>query len=106
MHALFSARADKSLAIGLALTDRRTMRISRNNLVIGDWLLGEAIAHLESGKLLPTDSFYDEESSEWLPLSELRAKQTVTKPAPRLAWPCYCGSGLPFTVCCGDGKDD
>ena len=81
------------------------MRISRQNQVVGDWAADVVFKRLESGESLPTDSFYDEEISEWRPLSELQAKQTAAKPASRV-WSCYCGSGLPFTVCCGDGKRD
>lgn len=101
-----SPTADKLLAMGAALMESSAMRIARNNQVMGDWGPAVVIARLESGESLPTDSFYDEATSEWLPLSELRAKQLAAKPAPRVAWPCYCGSGIPFTVCCGDGKSD
>jgi hypothetical protein len=98
--------ADKSFAIALALAQSSGMRISRNNQVIGDWSSDVALARLESGEASPTDSFYDEDTSEWLPLSGLAAKLIAAKPAPKIAWPCYCGSRLPFTVCCGDGNSD
>lgn len=98
------ARADKSLAMGRAVAESGAMRIARNNQVMGDWSADVVIARLESGESLPTDSFYDEDTSEWRPLSELRAKLIAAKPAPRVVWACYCGSGIPFSVCCGDGR--
>ncbi len=82
------------------------MRIARNNQVIGDWSSEVVLARLESGDSLPTDLFYDERTSDWLPLSKLQDTQSAAQPVPRVAWPCYCGSLLPFTVCCGDGKND
>lgn len=77
------------------------MRISRGNQVIGDWSSSEVTERIGNKDLLPTDSFYDEETSEWLPLSEI---QTKVEPEKIVTRACYCGSGLPFQVCCGNGK--
>jgi hypothetical protein len=80
------------------------MRISRGNQVIGKWSVAEVKERLGREELLPTDQFYDEELSDWLPLSELPSEQPpvkVEKAGMRL---CYCGSGLPFRACCGDGS--
>lgn len=79
------------------------MRISRGDLVVGEWSLSEVKDHLDSGTLLPNDSFYDEEVSEWLPLSQLQAKAAPAKARKTVERLCYCGTGLPFHVCCGDG---
>lgn len=78
------------------------MRISRGSQVIGGWRSTEVKERLENGNLLLTDSFYNEEISDWLPLSELQVR-TVVKTAKSVTPLCYCGTGLPFQVCCGDG---
>lgn len=80
------------------------MRISRGNEVIGEWPLGQIKKRLADASLLPTDFYYDEDSSEWLPLSHLLALQASPKPAKPIGPPCYCGSGLSFNVCHGDGS--
>jgi hypothetical protein len=72
-------------------------------MVIGEWSFSEVKEHLESGTLLPTDSFYDEDVSEWLPLADLHAKPIAAKAKKTVSRLCYCGTGLPFQVCCGDG---
>jgi len=77
------------------------VRISRGNQVIGKWTSAEIKERLGNEDLLPTDFFYDEDLSEWLPLSGFREKlapSEAKKPTPL----CYCGTGLPFKVCCGD----
>ena len=79
-----------------------TMRISRGNQIIGEWSSVEVNERLESGDLLLTDTFYDEDKSDWPPLSELSALQ-AKRSSVKVQRPCYCGSGLPFQVCCRDG---
>jgi hypothetical protein len=78
------------------------MRIARGNQVIGKWSLTEVKERLENEDLLFTDSFYDEGTSDWLLLSELKVKQTFAAVEKSTMRPCYCGTGLPFQVCCGD----
>jgi hypothetical protein len=80
------------------------MRISRGNQVIGKWAAAEIKKRLGSGDLLLTDLFYDEDISDWLPLSELQVKPSPVKAEKTVMRLCYCGSGLPFQVCCGDGS--
>ena len=81
------------------------MRISRGNQVLGQWSSVEVKERLASKNLLPIDTFYDEELSEWLPLSELPVEpSSAAKPQKKATPPCYCGSGLPFHICCGDGR--
>jgi len=80
------------------------MRICRGNQVIGKWTTAKVKDRLGSGDLLPTDLFYDEDISDWVLLSELRVKQTAVKAEKTIMRLCYCGSGLPFQVCCGDGS--
>jgi len=80
------------------------IRISRGNLVIGKWSATEIKERLASEELLLTDLFYNEDVSDWLPLSELRGKQTAVKTEKTVIRLCYCGTGLPFQVCCGDGS--
>ncbi|MEO6738764.1 MAG: hypothetical protein ABIP20_00835 [Chthoniobacteraceae bacterium] len=82
----------------------RPVRIARGSQVIGKWSFAEVRERLKTEVLHPTDSFYDEDNSEWLLLSELEMTQTsvcVEKAAQR---PCYCGTGLSFHLCCGDGR--
>lgn len=81
------------------------VRICRGNQVIGKWSVTEIKVRLESEDLLPTDSFYDENVSDWLPLSELQIRQTAVQVEKTVLRPCYCGTGLPFLVCCGGGGD-
>jgi hypothetical protein len=72
--------------------------------VIGKWSATEIKERLGSEGLLLTDSFYDEDVSDWLPLSELQVRQTAAKGEKTVIRLCYCGTGLPFQVCCGDGS--
>jgi hypothetical protein len=81
------------------------MRISRGNQVIGKWSATEVKERLGSGSLLLTDSFYDEDVSDWVPLSEFRDKEPSLKTEKTVSRLCYCGTGLPFNVCCGDGSN-
>ena len=80
------------------------MRVSRGSHVIGEWSTREVMERIRTKELLPTDSFYDEDTSDWLPLSELHARQNAVVPENIVMRACYCGSGLPFQVCCGNGK--
>jgi hypothetical protein len=80
-----------------------SMRIARGDVVIGKWSATEVKERLENGDLTLTDLFYDEEG-DWQPLSELPAEQTLVKTERAVMRPCYCGTGLPFRVCCGDGR--
>jgi hypothetical protein len=79
------------------------MRISRGNEVIGEWSIDQIKRRVADATLLPSDFYYDEDSSDWLPLAGLLARQAAPKPVKALGRPCYCGSGLPFNVCHGDG---
>ena len=79
------------------------MRISRDNRVIGKWLPAEIPALLADKTLLPTDQYYDEDVSDWLPLSDFKIKKISAEPEKIMKLPCYCGSGLPFPICCGNG---
>jgi hypothetical protein len=81
------------------------MRISRGNEVIGNWPVGQIKARMADASLLPTDFYYHEETSEWLPLAGLLARPPAVKPVKAVARPCYCGSGLPFFICHGDGRE-
>ena len=84
---------------------RQPVRISRGNRVIGGWSSTEVKERLAEGSLLLTDSFYDEGTSDWLPLSELREKQAAVKPEKVGNAFCYCGTRLPFQWCCGTGRN-
>lgn len=102
---------DVGLRIDSALSKRRQfavkslpIRISRGNQVIGKWSAAEIKERIGSEELLLTDTFYDEDASDWLPLSDLQTKQISVKVTEAVTRPCYCGSGLPFRVCCGDGS--
>jgi hypothetical protein len=79
------------------------MRISRGNQIIGEWPIRQVKSRLIAASLLATDLYYDEDSSEWLPLGGLLTKQPAPKPIAAIGRSCYCGSGLPFTICHGDG---
>jgi hypothetical protein len=79
------------------------MRISRANDIVGEWTAGQVIKRIADGSLLPSDFYYDEDSSEWLPLSGLAARLATPKPVKATGRPCYCGTGLPFNICHGDG---
>jgi len=79
------------------------MRIARGNQVIGEWSVLQVKKRIADASLLITDSYYDEEVSEWMPLTGLSAMLESHKPVKAVGRPCYCGSGLPFNVCHGDG---
>jgi len=101
-----SGRPDRRRFTGQGGTSAKglPMRICRGNQVIGKWPAIEIQERLGSEDLLLTDLFYDEDVSDWLPLSQFQIKQSpvyVEKTMMRL---CYCGTGLPFRVCCGDGS--
>jgi len=78
------------------------MRISRGNEVIDDCSALVIKRRIEDGSLLPSDCYYDENTSEWLPLAHFLAEQTAIKADKAIARPCYCGSGLPFRACHGN----
>jgi hypothetical protein len=80
------------------------MRISRGNEVIGERSIGQIKKGVADGTLLLTDFYYDEESSEWLPIADFLAVQAAPKPEKRIGPPCYCGSGLSFQACHGNGS--
>jgi hypothetical protein len=79
------------------------MRISRANEVIGEWTAGQIKKRMADASLMPTDFYYDEETSDWLPLGGLAAMLEARKPVKAIGRPCYCGSGLSFNACHGDG---
>ena len=64
----------------------------------------EVHERIKNESLLPTDEFYDEDTSDWFPLSELSNKQAAAGPKKAESRVCYCGSGLPFPVCCGNSS--
>jgi len=78
------------------------IRISRGNQVIGNWSAAEIEERLGNEDLVPSDTFYREDTSEWLPLSEFQESRRSIKVAKISAHVCYCGTGLPFKSCCGD----
>jgi len=80
------------------------MRIARGNEIIGEWSEGQIKIRLANATLLISDFYYDEDSSEWLTLAHLSARQTAPKPLKTIGRPCYCGSGLSFNACHGDGS--
>jgi len=80
------------------------MRISRGSEMIGEWSVGQIKKRLADASLFPSDFFYDEESSDWLPLADLLARHAAPKPVKVVGPACYCGSGLSFHVCHGDGS--
>ncbi len=79
------------------------MRISRGNEVIGEWSVAQVKKRMADASILLTDHYYDEVASDWLPLSALLARRAAPKPVKAIGRPCYCGSGLSFNVCHGDG---
>jgi len=80
------------------------MRISRGNQVIGERSVAQIKKAIADSTLLPTDCYYDEETSEWLPLAHYLENQAPPKQPKPVGRPCYCGSGLPYPVCHGDGR--
>ncbi len=100
-----SAQSDRKLpeaSLSAASDKGPRIRVSRGNQVIGSWSAREIDERLGSEDLLPSDSFYHEGSSDWLPLSEFQGKQRPNKVTKASAQICYCGTGLPFKSCCGD----
>jgi hypothetical protein len=79
------------------------MRIARGNLIIGEWTIGQVKSRMSDASLVSTDLYYDEVTSDWLPLGGLLTKEPPPKPVTPIGRSCYCGSGLPFSVCHGDG---
>jgi hypothetical protein len=80
------------------------MRISRGIEIMGDWSVAQIKKRLGNATLSPSDFYYDEDLSEWFPLAELSARQPAPKMVTVFARTCYCGSGLSFHVCHGDGS--
>ena len=80
------------------------MRISRGSEIIGEWSVAQIINRLAKSTLLPSDFYDDEDSSEWSPLASLLVRRAEPKPVKALGRACYCGSGLPFDICHGDGS--
>jgi SEC-C motif-containing protein len=81
------------------------MRISREDKVIGEWPEVEVLRRIEDERLGPTDCYYDEDLADWIPLSAfLERRASAPRPEKGMARLCYCGSGLPFSVCHGDDK--
>jgi hypothetical protein len=80
------------------------MRISRKTQVIGEFSVVQIKRAIDDGTLLPDDTYYDEDVSDWLPLADLLAKLAAPKPDKASTRPCYCGSALPFHICHGDGS--
>ena len=80
------------------------MRVSRGDKVIGEYTVAAILRDLKSGRLVETDSYYDEDVSDWLPLSAFLSKRAAPKVEKGVTRPCYCGTGLPFQDCCGDGS--
>jgi len=80
------------------------MRIARGNEVIGEFSAVQVKNRIEGGSFFHTDFYYEEDSSEWLPLADFLAKQGALKADKAITRACYCGSGLSFQVCHGDGS--
>lgn len=80
------------------------MRIARGDMVIGNWSVTEVRGRLEKGDLSLSDMFCDDDG-DWQLLSELPSERAAGKVAKADTRPCYCGTGLPFRLCCGDGRN-
>jgi len=80
------------------------MRISRGNRLIGERSVGQVKRGIADASLLLTDFYYHEETSEWLTLADFLATQSLPKAVKPVGRPCYCGSGLSFQACHGDGS--
>jgi hypothetical protein len=80
------------------------MRIARGNQIIGEWSISQIKIRLANAVLLLSDFYYDEDASEWLTLGDLTTRQPPPKPVKTIGRPCYCGSGLSFNACHGDGS--
>ena len=80
------------------------MRICRGNEILGEWPVGEVKRRLADSSLFLSDLYYDENASEWLTLAVFSSKQTAATQIKVTARTCYCGSGLPFDTCHGDGS--
>jgi hypothetical protein len=81
------------------------MRISRCNHIIGTWPSSRIKMEIASATLFPTDSFYDEETAEWTPLSDFLTRLALPKPVKPPGRLCYCRSGLPFHACHGNSSE-
>jgi hypothetical protein len=73
-------------------------------MVIGERTIGQIKKGIADATLLPSDSYYHEDTSEWLLLADFLAAQALPKPVKPIGRPCYCGSGLSFNACHGDGS--
>lgn len=71
---------------------------------MGDWSVAQVKTRLGNTTLFPSDLYYDDDLSEWFPLAELSARQPEPKVVKAIRRPCYCGSGLSFYACHGDGS--
>lgn len=80
------------------------IRVSRGSQIVGDRSADQIRRGIENGSMLATDHYYDEDASEWLPLSEFLTKLAQPKQVKPAGRACYCGSGLGFAVCHGDGS--
>jgi len=80
------------------------MRLSRGNRLIGERTVGQIKRGIADSSLFLTDSYYHEDSSEWLPLADFLAREALPKPVKPVGRACYCGSGLSFQACHGDGS--
>jgi len=81
-----------------------SMRIARGSQLIGEWSAGQIKIRLADATLLDTDLYYDEEASDWMPLSNLSVLKKAPVAVKQSGRVCYCGSGLSFFVCHGDGS--
>jgi SEC-C motif len=80
------------------------MRISRGNRLLGERSVGQIQKGIADSSLFLTDSYYHEDTSEWLPLADFISRLSQPKPVKPVGRPCYCGSGLSFQACHGDGS--
>jgi len=82
------------------------IRIARGDRIMGNFSPADIKVRLASEDLLVTDLYYDAEASDWLPLAKfLDSKPPAIAVKKTTQWPCYCGTGLPFQLCCGDSQD-
>jgi len=81
-----------------------TMRISRGNQIIGERSASAIKKGIADTSLLSTDCYYHEDLAEWLPLADFLTRKAPPKVDKPIGRPCYCGSGLSFNVCHGDGS--
>ncbi len=82
------------------------MRISRKNDIIGNWTEKQIKPAVESGVLLLTDFYYDEDLLDWFPIEQFLSRPPPPpKPEKSGVAACYCGSGLRFQDCHGNGSN-